>query len=224
MKYDIFLSHSSEDAALVEQARGELGTLGYRVFLDSEALPTVRPDQVTPETAKALRDAMRECASLVYLISSRSSSSRWMPWELGFFDGSCGRVFVLPMDGKAASLAKGREYLKIYPLVPLKGRAAYLRNNVPRAAAGAFGSRPPVGPSQPAVPDVAPIAAPLFDFAQKEATEGYGRRIAQNFPGVLFDPAQAWQIGGEITQAWLRLWGLAPPPRRPGEDEGLWGG
>ena len=87
---DIFLSHSSEDGELVERTRSELAGLGYSVFLDSEALPQVRPEAVTKDTAQALRDAMRECGSLLYLISEKSAASRWMPRELGFFDGFAG--------------------------------------------------------------------------------------------------------------------------------------
>jgi len=216
MKYDVFLSHSSEDSALVERARRELEALGYRVFLDTEALPAVRPEQVSRETAQALREAMRECASLLYLISSNSGSSRWMPWELGFFDGSCGRVFVLPMDDGAEAKARGREYLKIYPLVPLQGRRDYLLKHLPKAAAQLPGAGAAAWP-MPQAPLV-----PMFDFAHEEATEGYRRRLAQDWPGSAFDPTRAWQLGSEIMQAWWRLWGLAPPPRRPGEDGGRW--
>ena len=94
VNYDIFLSHSSADGDLVARIRSELADLEYSVFLDSEALPELKPEQVTRDTAQALRDAMRKCSSLLYLISEQSAESRWMPWELGFFDGFSGRVFV----------------------------------------------------------------------------------------------------------------------------------
>jgi hypothetical protein len=49
-----------------------------------------------------------------------------MPWELGYFDGFKGRVFVYPLDEDAESYAQGQEYLRIYPLIPRTGRSAYL--------------------------------------------------------------------------------------------------
>jgi hypothetical protein len=35
---------------------------------------------------------------------------------------------------------------------------------------------------------------------------------------MIADPAQAMQAASEIVTAWWRLWGLLPPPRRPGQD------
>ena len=226
MRYDIFLSHSSEDGGLVERTRFELSKLGYSVFLDSEALPKVRPEAVTKDTAQALRDAMQECASLLYLISEKSAASRWMPWELGFFDGFSGRVFVYPSDANAARHARGREYLKIYPVVPLRGRAEFLGKYVPMSSGDAA---PPIanllqhGAMPWPLPAVQAARAPLFDYAQQEATAAmHGPRLLRESQQSLFDPMSGLRIATELTQAFWRLWGLMPPPQRPGEKEGPW--
>lgn len=225
MAYDIFLSHSSEDGELVERTRSELAGLGYSVFLDSEALPQVRPEAVTKDTAQALRDAMRECGSLLYLISEKSAASRWMPWELGFFDGFCGRVFIYPADGNAARHARGREYLKIYPMVPLRGREEFLRKYVPKSSAPGVA---PIANLLPhavvpwPLPAMEAARAPLFDYAQQEATAMHGPRLLRESGQSLFDPLGGLRIAAEMTQAFWRLWGLMPAPRRPGEKEGRW--
>ncbi|TGS08549.1 outer membrane beta-barrel protein, partial [Mesorhizobium sp. M1C.F.Ca.ET.187.01.1.1] len=37
-------------------------------------------------TAELLRTRMRQSKTLIYVHSNNSPGSRWMPWELGFFD------------------------------------------------------------------------------------------------------------------------------------------
>lgn len=209
MQYDIFLSHSTIDRAIVDLVRNELTALGYRVFVDYEALPAVKPEEVTRETADALLQAMRECASLVYVLSAHSAGSNWMPWELGFFDGARGRVFIWPVDDEAETYAEDRRYVNLYPSVPRVGRKAFLRKHLPQEKAPAV---MPCPPPQPA--DFLPFRPPLFDHADQMMTGGYAQRL----PGMMADPAQAMQAASEIMLAWWRLWGLLPPPRRPGED------
>lgn len=209
MRHDVFLSHSTEDRALVDQVRDELKALGYRVCVDYEALPTVTPDEVTRETADALLAAMRECSSLVYVLSANSANSHWMPWELGFFDGARGRVFIWPVDDEAETYARDCRYVSIYPTVPKAGRTAFLARNLPQETAPAAAPGPPQQP-----PDFVPFIPPLFDHADQMMTGGY----AQRMPRMMADPAQAAQAASEIMIAWWRLWGLLPPPRRPGDE------
>jgi hypothetical protein len=42
-----------------------------------------------------------------------------MPWELGYFDGFCQRVAILPITRDAQDEYVGQEYLGIYPYVDL---------------------------------------------------------------------------------------------------------
>jgi hypothetical protein len=223
MNYDIFLSHSSDDRPLVEKAKAELVALGYGVFVDSDALPKIAPDKVTRKTAETLRDAMQKCTALLYLISANSGTSRWMPWELGYFDGFSGRVFIYPLDQEAADYAKGREYLKIYPIVPLKGRAEYLRKYVPRSAAP---GRQPVVAQAPRTEQLGGLEdlprPPLFDYAQQQRSMLDGVRLKDQFSRALVNPVRAFEVTMEMVQAYWRVLGLMPPPRRPGEDEGKW--
>lgn len=209
MQFDVFLSHSTIDRAIVDLVRNELQALGYRVFVDYEALPAVKPEEVTRETADALLRAMRVCASLVYVLSAHSAHSHWMPWELGFFDGARGRVFIWPVDDEAEMYAKDRRYVSLYPSVPRVGRTAFLRKHLPQAKTPAALPCPPLQPAE-----FWPLRPPLFDHADQMMTGGYAQRL----PGMIADPTQAMQAAGEIMLAWWRLWGLLPPPRRPGED------
>ena len=118
-QYDIFLSHSSKDKELIAGLKLILEDLGYKVYVDwnDDAL---NPNVVTPETAKILRARMKQCKSLVYAFSENASNSKWMPWELGYFDAlRNSRVAVLPISQTAKYAYKGSEFVGIYYVVQI---------------------------------------------------------------------------------------------------------
>jgi hypothetical protein len=111
--YDIFLSHSHEDAELVAGAKEILEAEGLKVYVywieDNASAP------VTAATAANLRNRMNHCATMIYASSQSSPTSRWMPWELGYFDGrKPGHVAIMPLPASSTTFA-GQEYLKLYP-------------------------------------------------------------------------------------------------------------
>lgn len=112
--YDIFLSHSSNDAALVAGLKLELEDLGYSVYVDWIEDPKLSRANVTKETALLLQGRMKQCKSLIYAFSENATNSKWMPWELGYFDGIKGTVAVLPISNTGKSSFQGTEYLGIY--------------------------------------------------------------------------------------------------------------
>lgn len=63
---------------------------------------------------------------------------------------------------------------------------------------------------------------PLFDYADQAATVDYGRKLQEVLGGAPADPTRFMNVWGDIGTAWLRLWGLAPPPERPGARAGKW--
>lgn len=62
---------------------------------------------------------MRACRSLIYAETPAATSSKWMPWELGYVDGYCERVAIFPVaqGNTVANGYSGEEYLGIYPWV-----------------------------------------------------------------------------------------------------------
>ena len=112
--YDIFLSHSSSDAGLVAGLKLELEDLGFLVYVDWIEDPKLSRANVTKETALILQGRMKQCSALLYAFSENAASSKWMPWELGYFDGIKGTVAVLPISKTSKSSFKGSEYLGIY--------------------------------------------------------------------------------------------------------------
>lgn len=122
--FDVFLSHSSEDSEIVLGVREILVGLGLKVYIDWIDDPQLDRGNVTTENADTLRRRMRASKSLVYLTTKSSSTSRWMPWELGYFDGlRAGFIGILPVVDAGGTFS-GQEYLGLYPLVerlPLTG-------------------------------------------------------------------------------------------------------
>lgn len=116
--FDVFLSHSSaEPEEILLGIKALLEDIGLKVYVDKYSDPQLSPDTVTVKTADILRVRMRQSHSLLYVYSQHSTKSRWMPWELGFFDGHNGRVGVLPVTRAQEEAFKGEEYLNLYPHV-----------------------------------------------------------------------------------------------------------
>jgi hypothetical protein len=112
--YDFFLSHTREDAAVIAGVKTLLEGEGWTVYVYwAEGDATSR---VNATTAADLRKRMNNCQALIYASSETSPNSKWMPWELGYFDGRRpGRVAIMPLPSSASTGFKGQEYLELYP-------------------------------------------------------------------------------------------------------------
>lgn len=116
--FDVFLSHSSaEPEEILLGIKAFLEDAGLKVYVDKYSDPYLSPEAVTRETAVVLRGRMRQSLTLLYVHSQHSTKSRWMPWELGFFDGYKGRVGIFPVTRYQEEAFRGEEYLNLYPCV-----------------------------------------------------------------------------------------------------------
>jgi hypothetical protein len=114
--FDIFLSHSVRDARVILGVRDWLTSQGLRVYVDWIDDPEMDRAAVSPATAARLREQMQQSRSLIYATSRAAQKSRWMPWELGYFDALKGsvRVSVMPLDSSSSNDFIGEEYLGLY--------------------------------------------------------------------------------------------------------------
>lgn len=128
--YDIFLSHSSDDAREVGGLKLELEDLGYSVYVDWIEDPQLDRSNVNKANAETLRKRMKQCKSLLYAFSENARTSTWMPWELGYFDGMKGTVAVLPVVESGKSTFKGNEYVELYPYIDLTGSTIYVHESL----------------------------------------------------------------------------------------------
>lgn len=142
--FDVFLSHSVKDADVILGIVAALNKQGLKVYVDWMVDPQMDRSRVTPETAERLRQRMRQSASLIYAQSLQSASSKWMPWELGYFDGFRSAVAILPIAQTSQEGFAGQEYLGLYPYID--GSAAVLWVNRGSAPERLF--RGPVGYKQ----------------------------------------------------------------------------
>ena len=117
-RFDVFLSHSSaEPDDILLGIKLLLEDQGRSVYVDKYNDSELGRQEVTAATADILRRRMRQSESLLYVHSRHSTSSRWMPWELGFFDGLKGKVGIVPVTLAKQYSFEGEEYLGLYPYV-----------------------------------------------------------------------------------------------------------
>ena len=126
--YDIFLSHSYLDKERIASLKIILESYGFSVYVDWISDSDLNRDNVNKQTATRIRNRMKNCKSLLYAISNNSTSSKWMPWELGYFDGIKGKIALVPITETDNEYLRGSEYLELYPVVKeylIKGTNEY---------------------------------------------------------------------------------------------------
>jgi hypothetical protein len=117
--FDIFLSHSYLNADDVLALKAEIESMDFGVYVDWVVDSHTNREDVTKETADLIRERMGQCKSLFYVTSSEAADSKWMPWELGYFDGKKQKVAILPVlkSDRVTDSYSGQEYLGLYPYV-----------------------------------------------------------------------------------------------------------
>jgi hypothetical protein len=117
-KYDVFLSHSYNDAEVILGVAKFIENQGKTVYVDWIEDRGLDRKNITAKTADLLRLRMRASKTLIYASTESAMRSKWMPWELGYFDGyKPDMVSILPLVENSDSEWKGQEYLGLYPLV-----------------------------------------------------------------------------------------------------------
>ena len=121
--YDVFLSHSVKDSELILGMKGLIEDLGYNVYVDWVDDPELDRNKVSSKTAKKLRDRMNSSKSLFFVTTDNADSSKWMPWECGYFDGIKEKVAIVPVKKTSYNNEyAGQEYLGLYPYI-VKGKS-----------------------------------------------------------------------------------------------------
>ncbi len=115
--YDIFMSHSYLDAEVILRVKQLIEEIDFTVYVDWVEDKHLDRVNVNKNTAYIIKSRMGNCKSLFYVDSSNAPKSKWMPWELGYFDGLKNRVAILPIVEKDKDRFNGQEYLGLYPYV-----------------------------------------------------------------------------------------------------------
>ena len=116
--FDIFLSHSYADREIIPVLKNELESYGFSVYVDWITDKLLSRDEINKKTAEVLQTRMKQSKCLIYATSDNSQKSRWMPWELGYFDEIKDKmVGILPLKKYGNNFNdnfKGEEYLGLY--------------------------------------------------------------------------------------------------------------
>jgi hypothetical protein len=121
-RFHVFMSNSILDADVVFILKTKLENMGYSVYIDWDVDGPLDRSKVDKDTAQLIRLRMQNCSCLFFATSDNSPLSKWMPWELGYFDALKGRVAILPLSEYSPAnydLYNGQEYLGLYPYVTI---------------------------------------------------------------------------------------------------------
>jgi hypothetical protein len=213
--YDIFLSHAAADAERVDEVLKALET-EYRVYCDRRDDPQLDRTHVSKETADVLRERMRACKMLLFVVTASSADSVWMPWELGFFDAARGNIVVYPVDEAAEQAAKNQQYLSLYEVIPAGSLEREIAARVKRAddaAAGAAAAAAVQAAVKNAMQDAGVaieaiqknVAGNFFGPGDHRGTVEHGRHVAAVTRGgsKLED---VMRLQSDLATAWWHLW------------------
>jgi hypothetical protein len=112
----IFLSHSHKDKDLV---RGFASILQYaNIYIDWK--DDTLPDEPNKETAKRIKERIKESDLFILLATDNALSSTWCSWEIGIADGIKGYEYILivPVTDDSGNF-RGNEYLQIYKRIEI---------------------------------------------------------------------------------------------------------
>jgi hypothetical protein len=129
--YDIFVSHSHKDKPLVKDFVEQLESWGFSVYVDFKD-PALK-EKMDRKLADSLRIKIARCHIMLFAISQNTSSSRWMPWELGLAHGTIGRVYIYPLDSQALKCSSEQEYLKLYDHIDPRNAKNFLDSLLTKA-------------------------------------------------------------------------------------------
>ncbi|WP_085507153.1 TIR domain-containing protein [Thalassobacillus devorans] len=123
--YDIFISHSFRDAEVIHGLKLFIENIySLSVYVDWIDDPELDRTKVSKHTANRLRSRMNNCKTMLVAHSESSPDSKWVPWEVGYFDSKNGRIAVIPITQSTSysEVFEGQEYLGLY-LYGVHGKA-----------------------------------------------------------------------------------------------------
>lgn len=105
----VFISHKKEDENIARQIDGVLKARGINTYLD--VLDPTLIDK-TNITMKIL-NGLNKCSHLLAIVSSRTSESWWVPFEIGVATKGDKRICTY----SAVSITTLPDYLTIWPII-----------------------------------------------------------------------------------------------------------
>lgn len=129
-QYDVFLSHSTEDMALIKHIRDVLeDSLDISVYIDWDEDAGTSRDEI----ADVVKSAMNRSKSFLVVKTDNSDDSSWVSWETGYFDkkdsDKIGVLLVENDDDEFNSETfEHQEYLKNYIILGPDDVVDFIKN------------------------------------------------------------------------------------------------
>lgn len=120
--FDIFICHTSKDYKEIMQLKTYFKIKENKeAYVDWVDDPELDRSNINEKTAARLQLRMQNSDKLYFVISKNSSVSKWMPWELGYFNGKKNKenILIYPIiDNEEEEIFNfiGQEYLKLYKI------------------------------------------------------------------------------------------------------------
>lgn len=114
-RFDVFISHSSEDKDLVTGLYWDIMSKGFQPYVDWIIDTELSRDNITTETAIKLCSRMDQSDCMFLIASYNASLSGWIPWELGYFTGKkeSSDIYYLPTLNSNDAF-NDKEYVQLY--------------------------------------------------------------------------------------------------------------
>lgn len=114
----IFLSHSHQDKAKIEQAKLFFENLGISIYVDWA--DQTMPERTNGLTAQKIKNQIiNNNDKFILLATNNAVSSKWCNWEVGIADTfklTKDKIAILPLADNNRNWT-GNEYLQIYPSI-----------------------------------------------------------------------------------------------------------
>lgn len=94
---DVFISHNQQDQLRCEMLRQMIEMWGFSCYVDFTDPANARAPNAE-DLAMGIREKLRASRCLIYAYSAQSQHSKWMPWEIGFYDGRWGKHKIVLFD------------------------------------------------------------------------------------------------------------------------------
>jgi hypothetical protein len=125
-RFDVFISYRHRDQARARALARRIEALGFTAFADLDFPDLADTSAVDPAKIATIRRVLARATCLIVAYTAPDAAGAadglgvWMPWELGYFDGSISRrigVYLLdgaPEDFDPTTAFAGSEYLRLY--------------------------------------------------------------------------------------------------------------
>ena len=100
-KFDVFISHNSQDEEKIVRFYKKLNKEGYVVYIDwvNDKFDLKR-QWCNASTAQVIKQRIKQSKVFVIFLSESTLNSQWCPWELGYADASGKKICVYKYDNK----------------------------------------------------------------------------------------------------------------------------